>query len=123
MIGNNDLVFPSDFFQQLDKCQSVLDEYPVVSPNIRMVNGVPQNPHVIHRISKVREFVYDLYYSSYWLAGLIVLVAKWTHSFTDRKDEQQHAIAQEIHQGYRHVLYPYTKVLLNISMNYGRLLF
>ena len=100
IIGNNDLVFPKEFAKQLESCQQVLKKYPVVAPNIRMLDGTPQNPHVISAISKKREFIYDLYHSSYILAGLITKVAKLTHKFTDRKDEQQHEIAQEIYQGY-----------------------
>lgn len=100
IVGNNDLLFPVDFVKQLEVCSSVFEKYPVVSPNIRMLDGTPQNPHVISGISKKREFIYDLYHSSYLLAGLIVRLAELTHKFTDRKDEQQHAIAQEIHQGY-----------------------
>ncbi|KKO47843.1 hypothetical protein VT06_14720 [Arsukibacterium sp. MJ3] len=100
VVGNNDLVFPADFAVQLAQCKPVFDKYPVVSPNIRMLDGTPQNPHVISAISKKREFIYDLYHSSYWVAGLIVQLAKITHRFTDRKDEHQHAVAQEIYQGY-----------------------
>uniref|UniRef100_UPI004048E9A1 glycosyltransferase family 2 protein n=1 Tax=Rheinheimera sp. TaxID=1869214 RepID=UPI004048E9A1 len=100
VVGNNDLVFPTGFAEQLSQCSSVFDKYPVVSPNIRMLDGTPQNPHVINGISKKREFIYDLYHSSYLMAGLIVRIAKLTHKFTDRKDELQHAVAQEIHQGY-----------------------
>lgn len=100
IVGNNDLLFPGNFAEQIDICKPVFEKYPVVSPDIRMLDGTPQNPHVISGISKVREFIYDLYHSSYWLAGLIVRLAKVTHNFTDRKDEQQHAVAQEIHQGY-----------------------
>ncbi len=98
--GNNDLLFPVNFAEQINTCKPVFEKYPVVSPDIRMLDGTPQNPHVISGISKVREFIYDLYHSIYWLAGLIVRLAKVTHNFTDRKDEQQHAVAQEIHQGY-----------------------
>lgn len=100
IIGNNDLIFPDDFASQLALCKKALDNYPVVSPNIRMLDGTPQNPHVINYISKKREFIYDLYYSSYLLAWLIVRLAKFTRRFTDRKDESQHDIAQEIYQGY-----------------------
>ncbi len=98
--GNNDLLFPHNFAEQISICKPVLDKYPVVSPDIRMLDGTPQNPHVISGISKVREFIYDLYHSSYWMAGIIVRLAKLTHKFTDRKDEKQFAVAQEIHQGY-----------------------
>jgi len=100
VIGNNDLEFPEAFADQLEVSKAVLDKYPVVSPNINMLDGTPQNPHVISAISKKREFIYDLYHSSYIMAGIILRVAKLTHRFTDRKDEQQHAVAQEIYQGY-----------------------
>lgn len=100
IVGNNDLLIDESFSQQLTSCKAVFDKYPVVSPNIRMLDGSPQNPHVVSAISKKREFIYDLYHSSYILAGLIVKLAKLTHRFTDRKDEQQHEVAQEIYQGY-----------------------
>lgn len=100
VVGNNDLVFSNDFARQLEECMPVFDKYPVVSPNIRLLDGTPQNPHVISGISKKREFIYDIYHASYWLAGLIVRLAKITQRFTGRKDQQQHAVAQEIHLGY-----------------------
>lgn len=100
IIGNNDIIFSYDLANQLTLCKKVLDNYPVVSPNIRMLDGTPQNPHVISHISKKREFLYDLYHSSYLLALLIIRLAKITSRFTDRKDELQHDIAQEIYQGY-----------------------
>lgn len=100
VVGNNDIIVPTDFAEKFSACQTVFDKYPVVSPNIRMLDGSPQNPHVVSAISKKREFIYDLYHSSYILAGLIVKLAKLTHRFTDRKDELQHEVAQEIYQGY-----------------------
>ncbi len=100
VIGNNDLLVPTDFRKSFDDCHDRLDKYPVVSPHIAMLDGTPQNPHVISAISPLREFIYDLYHSNYLLAGLIVKLAKITHRFTDRDDEKQHDIAQEIYQGY-----------------------
>ncbi|HAS6158945.1 TPA: glycosyltransferase [Vibrio vulnificus] len=100
IIGNNDLSFPSNFKQQIEKCIDTLCDYPVIAPNIRTLDGVPQNPHVISRISKIREFVYDLYYSNFYLAMLIKKLADMTHSVTDRDDESFHETAMEIYQGY-----------------------
>ncbi|HTF96227.1 MAG TPA: glycosyltransferase [Cellvibrio sp.] len=100
IIGNNDLIIPVDFKNNVSMCLDRLKKYPVLSPNITMLDGTPQNPHVISSISPIREFIYDLYHSSYLLAGLIVRLAKLTHRFTDRDDEKQHEIAQEIYQGY-----------------------
>lgn len=100
IVGNNDLIFPSDINSKLDHCINIFNKYPVVSPNIQMLDGTPQNPHVISSISKIRELIYDIYHSSYLLAKFVVFLAKITSRFTDRKDEQQHEIAQEIYQGY-----------------------
>lgn len=100
IVGNNDILLPSDFELRLSECDEVLDKYPVIAPNIKMLDGTPQNPHVISGISKIREFIYDIYHSSYFLAGLVMRLAKLTHRFTDRKDERQHEVAQEIYQGY-----------------------
>jgi len=99
-VGNNDLIFPKNLYSQILACKGVLDKYPVVSPNIITVDGVYQNPHVITKISKVREFIYDIYYFNYFLAGAIRQIAKLTHKFTDRDDELQHDVSQEIYQGY-----------------------
>lgn len=100
VIGNNDLVFPCDFYESIIANKLTLEQHAVVSPNISTLDGLYQNPHVINSISKLREVVYDLYYSNYYLAQFIIKAAKVTKMFTDRKDEEQHAIAQEIYQGH-----------------------
>lgn len=100
VIGNNDLLFPQNFLASILACRDRFIRYPVVSPNISTLDGTSQNPHVISNISKFRELIYDLYHLNYYLAGLILKVAKLTHKFTDRTDEEQHGVAQEIYQGY-----------------------
>lgn len=100
VIGNNDLTFPENFKTQVSNAQVVLESYPVISPNIFTLDGVPQNPHVISGISKFREFVYDLYHLNYYVALAIQKVATITKPFTDRSDEQHHETAMEISQGY-----------------------
>lgn len=100
IVGNNDLLFDSMLKQQIFEDESLIERYPVISPNITMLDGTQQNPHVIKRISKFRELVYDLYHFNYYLACLILKIAKLTHSFTDRSDESYFAIEQEIYQGY-----------------------
>lgn len=100
VIGNNDIVIENDFISSLRAKKYIVDSYPVVSPNIVTVDGIYQNPHVIKNISKIREFIYDLYHFNYQLAKLIVWLAKLTKGITDRKDELQHEVAQEIYQGY-----------------------
>lgn len=100
VIGNNDVLFPKNFVEQLKNKISLFEKYPVVSPNIITLDGFNQNPHVISGISKKREFIYDLYHSNFLLSKFIIKLSNLTRSFTDRQDEKQHEIAQEIYQGY-----------------------
>lgn len=100
VIGNNDLLFPADFCATVERNLAILDEHAVVSPDIVTLDGEHQNPHVIHSISKTREFVYDLYFSNYLLAQAILWAARVTSPLTDRRDEQQHHAAQPIYQGH-----------------------
>jgi GT2 family glycosyltransferase len=100
VIGNNDLVFAPEFCTQVDENRSLLDTHAVVSPDIVTLDGEHQNPHVIQKISKTREFVYDLYYSNYHLAQIILWLARKSKRFTDRSDELQYERAQFIFQGH-----------------------
>jgi len=100
VVGNNDLVFPADFAESIRSNLSTLEKYAVVSPDIVTLDGVHQNPHVIHKIGKFREFIYNLYYANYYLAIAIRKLAKLTSSFTDRPDKTHHDVAQKIYQGY-----------------------
>lgn len=99
IVGNNDLCFPNNFIASIYANLSKFSYYPVISPNIITLDGFHQNPHVVKKISKFREMIYDLYYSSYYLAAIIKKVAAVTNKFTDRKDEGQYDIAQTIYQG------------------------
>lgn len=100
MIGNNDLIFPHDFYQSILGKIELFDKYPVLSPKVVTIDGEYQNPHVINKISKFRELMYDLYYMNYSFAFLIKKIARLTRSFSDRRDETQHMIPQEIYQGH-----------------------
>lgn len=100
VIGNNDLIFPTSFLDSIKSKYEIFDKYPVISPNIITIDGFHQNPHVINKISKVREFIYDLYFSNYYLAKVIKNIAHLTKIISDRNDEEQHEIGQLIYQGY-----------------------
>ncbi|KEI35422.1 putative rhamnosyl transferase [Francisella sp. W12-1067] len=100
VVGNNDVIFDKNFYKQICLKNELLKKYPVISPNIITVDGVNQNPHVISKISKFREFIYDVYHMNYFFSKLILEVAKLTKKFSDRKDELEHDVAQEIYQGY-----------------------
>ena len=100
VIGNNDLIFPSDFGEKLATTVRHHAGDPVISPNVVTLDGVRQNPHVISGLSRPREFMFDLYYSNYWLGQFIKWAAGATSRLTDRDDEQQHDVAQYIYQGH-----------------------
>lgn len=100
VIGNNDLVFPIDFIEKLYADTTIFDKFAVISPDLITLDGVHQNPHVIKKISKIRELIYDVYYSNYYISIIIGYLAKFTKRFTSRSDARQHETAQTIYQGY-----------------------
>ncbi|WP_090143108.1 glycosyltransferase family 2 protein [Limnohabitans sp. DM1] len=100
VIGNNDLVFAPEFCSQVEDNRDLLDSHAVVSPDIVTLDGEHQNPHVIRTISKTREIVYDVYYSNYHLAQLILWFARKSKRLTDRSDELHYENAQYIYQGH-----------------------
>ncbi|MGA8220684.1 MAG: glycosyltransferase [Candidatus Acidiferrales bacterium] len=99
VVGNNDLVFPPDFAESIGSNLARLEEYAVVSPDIVTLDGVHQNPHVIRKIGKFREFMYSLYYANYYLGTAIRKLANAGRGFTGRWDTSQHEIAREIYAG------------------------
>ncbi len=99
VVGNNDLVFPADFAESIRRNSSILEKYAVVSPDIVTLDGIHQNPHVISKIGKFREVIYNLYYTNYYIAVAIRQLAKASRSLTERPDQTQHEIAQEIYLG------------------------
>lgn len=100
VIGNNDLEFPIDFGEHLAEVVAEAADKPVISPYIETLDGLPQNPHVVSGISRIRELLYDLYYANYQLAKLIRFTAGRTRRISDRRDEEGHAEAQFIYQGH-----------------------
>ena len=100
VVGNNDLIFPLNFIDNLYSNLDLLNKYPVLSPNIITFNGLHQNPHVIKKISPFRRFIYDIYYLNYNLSIIITFISKSTSKLTYRKDTDSFQIAQSINQGY-----------------------
>jgi GT2 family glycosyltransferase len=104
VIGNNDLLFPPDFIDTIERHADVLGVWAVVAPDIVTPEGVHQNPHVLHPISRVRRLAWDLFYLSYPLATLIAGGARLTRRFTIREENaaggQLYRTAGPIEQGY-----------------------
>lgn len=100
IIGNNDIIFPSDFFTNINNARNLLETHPVISPNIVTIDGIRQNPHVIHSISRTREYIYDLYYSNYTVAKIIKYISNKNKKVTRRGDEDNWKHASHIFQGH-----------------------
>jgi len=100
VIGNNDIKLNPLFFIQLQNSLHLFDNYPVISPNIITPDGKHQNPHVIKKISKFREFIYNLFYSNYFISKIILLISKFTEIISDRNDELSFDKECEIYQGH-----------------------
>lgn len=100
VVGNNDLLFPADFCDRLEAHRESLEAYCVISPDIVTVDGEHQNPHVIAGIGRFREFMYDVYYSSYAMSRLVHVAARVIRRVSDRPDELQWEKAQTIYQGH-----------------------
>lgn len=100
VVGNNDLIFPPDFLDKLDAKRSSLKSHAVLSPDIVTIDGDHQNPHVISKISWIRELVYDLYYSNYYLGCIVKWGAKKLGRIAERADERQWETARHIYQGH-----------------------
>ncbi len=100
IIGNNDVFFPSNFIKSIKNKKNLFNKYPVISPNIKTLDGFYQNPHVISKISIIRELIYDFYYLNYYLSLVLLKISKLTNFFTSRNDEKNFKNAGEIYQGY-----------------------
>lgn len=100
IIGNNDLIIPEKFVQQLKNIENRLLEYPVICPNLLDSKGTHQNPHAVDEITPLRICIWNLYYSYYWVAFLINLCSKNLSKWTKRNDEQKYQFSGEINEGY-----------------------
>jgi len=100
VVGNNDLEFPGDFSDKLAANANRLAAHAVVSPDVVTVDGVHQNPHVISRISRMREIFYDLYYSNYYLGILLYRLAALLGNLARRGDEDEWRVGRPIYQGH-----------------------
>lgn len=100
IVGNNDLVFSGEFFRRLREKRVEFSVNPVISPDLVTLDGVHQNPHVIVRVSRFRELVWDVYFSNYWCSVMIRNLASLGRKFFERKDYLSYKEAGHIYQGY-----------------------
>ena len=100
IIGNNDLFFNKNFISSVYDNYSLFEKYPVVSPDIIRLDGFHQNPHVTKQVSKFRSFIYELYFSNFYISRFILFLSKLTHKYTQRGDETDYEKSGEIIEGY-----------------------
>lgn len=100
IIGNNDLIFPPEFFEKVIDQKIMFSDDLVICPDIINFMGIHQNPHVLKDISRFRELVWDIYYSNYVLARFVMFLSKITRSFTKRKDQTNYKKSCYILRGF-----------------------
>ena len=86
VVGNNDLVFPPDFVQRVERRSDIFSKWAVIAPDLLCSDGQHQNPHVLHPITRVRRLVWDLYYRWYPLAYVIKRAAELSRRLTARRE-------------------------------------
>jgi GT2 family glycosyltransferase len=100
VVGNNDLIFPESFLEQICQKANIFDSYAVVSPNIVTLDNECQNPHVLSRISNLRHLAYDIYFFNFTLSRFITYIFKYIGGWFKRKDYLDSLDSQIIYQGY-----------------------
>lgn len=88
IIGNEDLVFDTNFYNIFSSNNTNYNEYEIICPSLITIDGIFQNPHVILPIKPIRKLIYNLYYSYYFLARIIIFVTSRTKLFK-RKDAKR----------------------------------
>ncbi len=75
MIGNNDLVFPPDFVTILTSLRFDPSVY-AICPDVYTPNGLHQNPHRLKPMSWLVKFLFDCYFTHYWIGIFLSFVSQ-----------------------------------------------
>jgi GT2 family glycosyltransferase len=97
VIGNNDLEFKSDFCTNIFM-QKYQDNVFAICPSVITPEGYNQNPHVLERISTFRRFQFDVYFSHYYIAVMLLFVKSLFQRNQSKKNLLSHT-ARELHMG------------------------
>ena len=100
IIGNNDLEFSTSLYQELKIINELDANTIVISPNITNLKEEKQNPHSIAGISRLREFIYDLYYYNFLISKIIIKLVKILGGITKRKDTFDQSSSRFIKLGF-----------------------
>lgn len=101
IVGNNDLLFSTKFWEVLELNKSFLEKYYIVSPRIRKPNGDEQNPHVIEDLSNRRiQYLKLVYHNKFFFKYIRLFVKLFVPNNFRRKDELNFKVNQFIDQGH-----------------------
>lgn len=67
VVGNNDMMFNSDFLHELYNMTALENHTYVLAPDIVNLDGDHQNPVSVNRLSFLRRLWLDIYHSSYYI--------------------------------------------------------
>lgn len=70
IVGNNDLEFFPDFLINLQNLKLNKDEL-IIAPDVITINGIHENPHLVHKMRFLRKLKQEIYLSNYYLAKFI----------------------------------------------------
>lgn len=93
VVGNNDIIFKHDFIVKL-KNLVLDDDILVLAPDVITTTQSHENPHVIEPMGRLRKLKYDLFFSHYLVAKMILKVKS-----IDRPFKPYDAERKIIHMG------------------------
>lgn len=99
IIGNNDLIFKSNFFSILSNTNYNNDIY-AISPSVINNNGIKQNPHILVRYSYIQLIFLEIYYFNYAFALIINFISSFLKLRGSQNNKQGHDKSQYISIGY-----------------------
>ena len=83
IVCNNDIDFSDkNFFSELEKINP--KKYPIIGPKIINSHGDHLNPFMVSPLSKFQKLIWDLYFLSFQLSSLMLLIKK-KFSFFNKK--------------------------------------
>lgn len=70
IVGNNDITFQDNFLDTLHQMKINHNEL-IIAPDVITKDGSHENPHSINRVSKIKRFSFDIFYSNYYISKFI----------------------------------------------------
>jgi hypothetical protein len=98
VIGNNDLEFEPDF------CQTLIAASPdpsvfAICPDEITADGIHKNPHLRHRMSRLRRLQLDVYFSHYYMARCLLFILGIVRP-RKKSQAQPQGVGCELHMGH-----------------------